>query len=950
MGCGCFFGLPSPVAASKTATQKANPSRDPSSGAAVAAQQKAFKSQEASEKKKAAASKNDPKFKVPAAPKQDPRAMTFDEIQKTRRKKPKTRGKSPKAQQIALGLLMEVLQTGETKTQICVGKSELCDKNDFTRSIPGLVTIVGNPKAMRGTLTVSANRVTLGAMAYLAMGEQARSLLGPVAGMGLKRAAVSVEVAKGTLILRGRGSITLGFTGACKGVILCFLEKAVSSLVLAPMLQIVSGSIKLEFAIKLPKLMLSKNSIYIEDVRGDGPSIFVAVERTGGVVESSAGARLPLKICVENCKAKNRRFLFFEGELAVSLSPTAQVVTGKLSMMGMWLNSFGLKFLHISHLSLLVGVDVKVMLPTKLEIGAIVCLGARDTCAGKSKSSNFIRGAAFIGLDATDPEGNYGMFMMSEISIGKIFSVFGDTISKKFHTWRKALPPPLAQSGIYPLTKCTAKETANPTRQECFAMISFSPVAAQVFQTTYGAVTIQQGFNMAGRLNLLGWNLSVKVSIQYGYARPSFYISAKADPLAFPNNKFPIIQLGRTRDDMKQGPRFLVDFGHSSPLAAQVYIAGAFKIKPLMTSGEVKITLDSTGYKFSTSAMILGLAKSSYKVEWLFKGLQYKVNGKWELMDSSGVAIKLVSGVLKMVRAMYNKALDAINQVVKWIPAAKEKLLSVIRDIRKSVCVGTFKHLCKKAFDAGLSAAKKAGDFGTKHLDRVIGKLRKIPDKAVASKGISAAKMMGNAADKVVSVMKKLLNVYSFEFGMELDNGNVKAHCKLSFSALGQKHNLSFYAEMNMKEIAKRIYDKGMQFFEDFPKFIKDKATKMFDSANKEANKAIDKLINTLKNAGKKAIEKAAKFAKAAVEKTKKLAEQGVKKGERTAKAAERTTKAAAERTKKFAERKAKGAERGAKAAAERGKKVAAKAEVAAKKVANKVNPFHGRRRRRWRI
>merc|ERR1711966_392288 len=130
--------------------------------------------------------------------------------------------------------------------------------------------------------------------------------------------------------------------------------------------------------------------------------------------ENRAGVRLPLKLCVEKCKSKKPRYIILTGELAISMSPTAQQIQGALSMHGFWFKAFGMPMLHFSHIRALIGVDVKIMLPTKIEVGVMACLGSQQTCQTK-KGKNFIRAGAFVGIDATNPSSNYMMVMTTEI-------------------------------------------------------------------------------------------------------------------------------------------------------------------------------------------------------------------------------------------------------------------------------------------------------------------------------------------------------------------------------------------------------------------------------------------------------------------------------------------------------------------------------------------------------
>ena len=99
-----------------------------------------------------------------------------------------------------------------------------------------------------------------------------------------------------------------------------------------------SGDLELEYSLKLGNMIPQPGRVYIEDAAGDGLSVFIGLKLSGGRVSTTAGARVPLQVCVEGCNDKDAqapaRFLQFTGELSFGLSPTETTIGGKLSMMG----------------------------------------------------------------------------------------------------------------------------------------------------------------------------------------------------------------------------------------------------------------------------------------------------------------------------------------------------------------------------------------------------------------------------------------------------------------------------------------------------------------------------------------------------------------------------------------------------------------------------------------
>ena len=232
--------------------------------------------------------------------------------------------------------------------------------------VTGLVVmkaVTKNNAFYKGTIDLSTEKITLGALMYLVGGESMRKGAGPLVQLGMKDPSMKIEVTtvpKGVQ-LSARGKLLLTGNGACSNPIMCFLQGAADGLVLAPSAAMLPNNVKAEIAIKLLSITISdKNKVYMRDAAGDGPSIFAKVEYLNGIVESSAGVRLPLSVCVRDCQSSTKaQSLQFEGEVGLALSAVSTVAYGSLSLTAPWWLAI-VPFFHVLTGKILFGVDLKV--------------------------------------------------------------------------------------------------------------------------------------------------------------------------------------------------------------------------------------------------------------------------------------------------------------------------------------------------------------------------------------------------------------------------------------------------------------------------------------------------------------------------------------------------------------------------------------------------------------
>ena len=204
------------------------------------------------------------------------------------------------------------------------------------------------------------------------------------------------------------------------------------------------------------------------------------------------------------------------------------------------------------------------------------CIGLEGSC--KDKTSNFVKAAAYVGMDAKNPSNNYAIGMITDITFGKVFDILGDKWSK-FKEWKRELPSNLAETGlkVFDPNMCTERNTDNKTVAKqgsidlnCYAYFSYSPMQAQALSFKSGTINIAQGLAMSGRINIMGYEVGVEAAI----STTRFYINVDMDPINLGEGT---IRIGASLDSTNEAtgnPKFLVDF---SPTSVRVDISGHFR-------------------------------------------------------------------------------------------------------------------------------------------------------------------------------------------------------------------------------------------------------------------------------------------------------------------------------------------------------------------------------------
>jgi len=134
------------------------------------------------------------------------------------------------------------------------------------------------------------------------------------------------------------------------------------------------------------------------------------------------------------------------------------------------------------------------------------------------------------------------------------------------------------------------------------------------------------------------------------------------------------------------------------------------------------------------------------------------------------------------------------------------------------------------------------------------------------------------------TIMQGIFDLTELSYSVGLDDGTLEAKLRVIASVLGISIDIDVEVKLDLAEIAKKCWNKALQFFTNLPAEVEKAAEKMYNSAEKAASKGMDDAkiwLDKKLNAGKDAIIKIWKDAKKLAEAAVKAAEQGWKETEK---------------------------------------------------------------------
>ena len=555
-----------------------------------------------------------------------------------------------------------IVTKGEILMPFCAGNCG--PTNSSLDSIIG-VGRVGPPKTCNGVeASVSVDTLTVGSLAYLITAGELASvgktmmesdIMKTVLSLGIQDTTLSFGVTTDGIKMAAVGSPLLPDTNSHFVAVLKDMTEEIQLGASASLAY--SGVLELELRVGTEADTDDSQAFRVSDATGTyGASTYMRyiVEAIGSTVppRQELGMTFPFIVCVDKCNdLEKRKDIYFNGDLGIIVTPTAQILRGSITAAGWWYESFEIPFIHLGDMVLGLDWDMKSPLPTGLVLGAAACIGRQDNCVDQVQP--YVEARAYIGLSATLPEDNYFVVMVSELTIGSIadfvsaevpwlvlltgeasaaglaaaeaaFEALGVDVSEVTSTLQniqKALPPQFAESGLYPFdkdykTKCTppaADADVTEINKDCYAYMSFSPLKEQTLELGLSTLVVPKGLAFAGRLNFIGWEMAAEVAI----SPTQFYVNATMDHIALKFGSVDFIRIGSHLNAQKKaagGARFLVDLNIAPP-RAEVNIQGAFDIPLLRSYGALLLIVDSEKLHFKGEMNLFdGALKSTTEV------------------------------------------------------------------------------------------------------------------------------------------------------------------------------------------------------------------------------------------------------------------------------------------------------------------------------------------------
>ena len=848
-----------------------------------------------------------------------------------------TQGVTDVASEFAGQMLLSYLEKGNLSQAICIGKDEFCRANDDLRTIAGEFGTSLHPKH-GAELKLHVPVIKAGAVAYLAtsavsktVGEgvlDALDFVG-VANLGIQDVNMSIASNGGSITLQASGSPYLG-SRETKGFFQKQIKKAAEHVVLQTTATYFVGGGGAEFETRFgtKPIVVKKDRCIIRDQTGKlGPSFFTRTKYASGTTRNEVGATVGFDICVDDCTKPTRRFINLQGELLVAQTAVATTLSGELAMNGWWSNAFGSKMLNIGDLKFRLGLDMKTAppVPTELELGGRVCLGKKEVCVDKTeKSGNYINALAYGGFSVTDPNQNYFLGMLSETTLDKVFAVLGDTMSPKYHSWRKQLPSKIMNSGLYPVkTDCTEQQALSPGLfPECFVRIAVAPSAAKQVKTSDGYITVRKGFSMSGRLNVAGFEVRAEAAI----SPTSYFVDVNMDPINIANiisitasekdggnfvplsggndNKARNLQacIGECDSDIQcaaglkcfqrnayenipgcvgagnkgwdycynpkktsvaieKGPRFMIDLRAVPPTAA-IDITGRIDIPKLNTYGDVLVKLNDEGFKLSTETKLFGFMQSNLDAWWSWDmKTNPQLGFRAALQDVSFAGV--MEGVVDIIEDQIDKAFEFLDKV----EGEMRKITSYLNNICKSLydkkkIKKSIYLLCKPAAKTATGIVKGAFSIAKGALEAAKRAIERLID--IAMKGMKAV--------EDIFYIKKL-SVSGFVDG-SFSNSRVGAEIAVKLFKKDQK---PLILDLDLSDSNKWIANAATKIWNGIKSTLKDIAD-LAKKAEKEFNKIKNAVSDAFKDAGKEIADWFGNIAKQAAKAVAKAAKKAAKK------------------------------------------------------------------------
>ena len=344
--------------------------------------------------------------------------------------------------------------------------------------------------------------------------------------------------------------------------------------------------------------------------------------------------------------------LVLTGSFGVSTSG----VTLEMSMTGWWDNAFGLSFLSLGDLHLLIAIAPQPIAITQLELGGSAKIGLIG-----NPNAELIKAAMYFGIDLANPVNNYFFGNVSKLTLPSVLAAFD---------YRPSLPKALNEIGF-------------PD--------GVSASFASVPKTLPNGIEIPIGLALKGSLQILDFKLDGELR----FSKDGIKISMTAKPFDMGNG---LISVSDATG--QAGPKFLVDVSWK-PVHALIEISG--RVTVLKITAAIDIYVDDSGMHFKLEGKFLDLFECFLEISsnyQSFASLDFGVKGgfKQDLFDKLNAEVQ---AILDDYRRKADAAIESAQQDVHNAQAKFDDANSAMDNAKNVVNE-------KKAIFTGASNAVKS--------------------------------------------------------------------------------------------------------------------------------------------------------------------------------------------------------------------------------------------------
>ena len=315
------------------------------------------------------------------------------------------------------------------------------------------------------------------------------------------------------------------------------------------------------------------------------------------------------------------------------------------NMQGCWKKAFGVKWLSICNLHLLIAIQPTVTLVGALEIGGEVRIG-NPSCLSRPLIAK-----GYVGVDQLSPINNfYYVELKNKVPMGTLLHAF---------CIRFRLPRPLADSGF----------------PKGF-LSSFSPIGKELPKA---GICIPAGYRLKGTINILGLeaHADVTISLPNGVR-----MNVALSPLKIAGG---LLQMYASRKDQSRGP-FLKVFVTAYP-HPKVDIHASRFVSVLGIQAEAMLRITNTQYEYRIAGKFLHLFQASLHITANYGNIKragFRVRGDLRNDFFAIIRRKIQKGLQSSSRAA-TRAIDKAKQKVNSKKVVFDRAIGKLRSAQHRV-------------------------------------------------------------------------------------------------------------------------------------------------------------------------------------------------------------------------------------------------------------------------